>query len=114
LNYNLKADYRINSHLSITAAFAHEYESNLTDEYYSRDSFFRGLQRGGLARRYTSDRSFSLFESFATYSRRSTNTNLSAVIGYSYQTDNLEDFSISLGNFPNDQLGFNPDYALEN
>jgi len=107
LNYNLKADYRINSHLSITAAFAHEYESNLTDEYYSRDSFFRGLQRGGLARRYTSDRSFSLFESFATYSRRSTNTNLSAVIGYSYQTDNLEDFSISLGNFPNDQLGFN-------
>jgi iron complex outermembrane receptor protein len=107
LNYNLKADYKISSHLSVTAAFAHEYENNLTDEYYSRDSFFRGLDRGGLARRYTLDRSFSLFESFATYSRQSANTNLSAVIGYSYQTDNLEDLFISLGNFPNDQLGFN-------
>jgi TonB-dependent starch-binding outer membrane protein SusC len=111
LNYNAKIDYSIVDEFTVTANFGQQFESVLNGEYYSRESFFRGLNRGGLARRYTSDRTFTLFETYGTYSKQLSNVTLDATIGYSYQEDQFEDFFIELGNFPSDALGY---YALEN
>ncbi|MFN8890540.1 MAG: SusC/RagA family TonB-linked outer membrane protein, partial [Cyclobacteriaceae bacterium] len=111
LNYNAKVDYTVIDNLTVTVNYGQQFESVLNGEYYSRNSLFRGLNRGGLARRYTSDRSFTLFEGYATYSKKFDKIDLSATAGYSYQEDQFEDIFLSLGNFPNDQLGYN---ALEN
>lgn len=110
LNYNAKVDYNIIKNLIISANYGQQYENNLNGEYYSRNSLFRGLNRGGLARRYTSDRSFTLFEAYATYSKVFGDVNFDLSAGYSFQEDQFEDFFMSLGNFPSDELGY---YALE-
>lgn len=110
LNFNAKVDYALLDNLTLTANYGQQYENNLNGEYYSRNSLFRGLNRGGLARRYTSDRSFTLFETYATYSKSFSKTNLDFSLGYSFQEDQFEDFFLSLGNFPSDELGY---YALE-
>ena len=110
LNYNAKIDYSLTNNLTLTANYGQQYENNLNGEYYSRNSLFRGLNRGGLARRYTSDRSFTLFEAYGTYSKNFGSLNLDLSAGYSFQEDQFEDFFLSLGNFPSDELGY---YALE-
>ncbi|MFZ6013702.1 MAG: SusC/RagA family TonB-linked outer membrane protein [Bacteroidota bacterium] len=111
LNFGAKVDYNIFKGFTISANLGQQYESELKGEYYSRNSLFRGLNRGGLARRYTSDKSFSLFEAYGTYSTSFSRTNLDVSAGYSYQEDRFEDMFVELGNFPNDELGYN---ALEN
>jgi TonB-linked SusC/RagA family outer membrane protein len=111
LNYNAKIDYSVTNDLTFTVNYGQQYENVLNGEYYSRNSLFRGLNRGGLARRYTSERNFTLFEAYATYTKQFGKIDLSATAGYSYQQDKFEDIFISLGDFPNDNLGYN---ALEN
>jgi len=64
-----------------------------------------------LARRGASDRTFSLFETYATYSKSFGNAKLDITGGYSFQEDKFEDIFIEMGNFPSDALGFN---ALQN
>lgn len=110
MNYNAKLDYDITENLTFTANFGQQFETNLNGEYYSRNSLFRGLNRGGLARRYTSDRYFTLFETYGTYSKSAGNLNFDITGGYSFQEDQFEDIFIEMGNFPNDQLGY---HALE-
>lgn len=110
LNYNAKIDYSITDNFTVTANYGQQFETNSTGEYYSRNSLFRGLNRGGLARRYTSDRSFTLFEAYASYSKTFDKINLDASAGYSFQQDDFQDLFVELGNFPSDALGYN---ALE-
>ncbi|MGE0772183.1 MAG: SusC/RagA family TonB-linked outer membrane protein [Cyclobacteriaceae bacterium] len=111
LNYNAKIDYTIFNNLTLTANYGQQFEQNLNGEYYSRNSLFRGLNRGGLARRYTSDRSFQLFEAYGTYLKTFNKVDLTLTAGYSFQEDQFEDIFLELGNFPSDELGY---YALEN
>jgi len=111
LNYNAKIDYSFTDNLTATVNFGQQSESNLNGEYYTRDSFFRGLNRGGLARRYTNDINFTLFEAYATYAKEFGKVDLSVTGGYSFQQDQFEDMFVELGNFPSDDLGYN---ALEN
>jgi TonB-dependent starch-binding outer membrane protein SusC len=110
LNYNAKVDYEIVDNLILTANYGQQFESNFNGEYYSRNSLFRGLNRGGLARRYTSDRSFSLFEAYGSYTKTFNKVDLTFTGGYSFQEDRFEDMFVELGNFPSDELGYN---ALE-
>ncbi len=111
LNYNAKIDYTIVEGLTATVNFGQQFESKLDGAYYSRNSLYRGLNRGGLARRYTSDREFTLFEAYATYTKDFNNIDLSVTGGYSFQEDQFQDLFLELGNFPSDDLGYN---ALEN
>jgi TonB-dependent starch-binding outer membrane protein SusC len=110
LNYNAKIDYTFFNALTVTVNYGQQFENNLNGSYYRRNSLFRGFDRGGLARRFTSDRSFSLFETYATYSKSFSKINLDLTGGYSFQQDEYEDITVELGNFPSDDLGFN---ALE-
>lgn len=110
INYNFKLDYSITDNLTVTANYGQQFENNFNGEYYSRNSLFRGLNRGGLARRYVSDRTFNLFEAYATYTADFGKSNLAVTGGYSFQQDEFEDMFVELGNFPSDALGYN---ALE-
>jgi TonB-linked SusC/RagA family outer membrane protein len=110
MNYNFKLDYSILDNLVVTANYAQQYTDNINQQYYSRNSLFRGLNRGGLAQKYTSDDKFSLFEAYATYNAAFGKSNLDITGGYSYQVSQFEDYTIQLGNFPSDALGSN---ALE-
>lgn len=105
-NYNLRVDYSITNELSVTATYSQQFETVLNGEYYSRASLWRGFNNGGLARRYTNDREFSLFESYGTYSKNLGKVNFDATLGYSYQADQFEDVFIEVGDFPSDELGY--------
>jgi TonB-linked SusC/RagA family outer membrane protein len=110
INYGAKVDYTIVKNLTLTANFAQQNQNELTNEYYSINSLFRGYNRHGLARKNTSDNSFTLFEGYATYSKGFDRLNVDVTGGYSYQQDQSQSMFVELGNFPSDQLGYN---ALE-
>ena len=110
LNYSTKIDYALTNQFTLTANYAKQYENNFNGEYYSRNSLFRGLNRGGLARRFTSDTYFTLVEAYGTYSNTFGKLNMDLVGGYSFQEDEYQDVFVELGNFPSDELGYS---ALE-
>ncbi|MBC6408971.1 MAG: SusC/RagA family TonB-linked outer membrane protein [Ekhidna sp.] len=107
LNFNAQFRYDILDYLSVTANYAKQYVNNFNGEFYPESSFFRGLNRGGLARRFTSDTEFTLFESFLTYDKSFDNANLTVTGGYSFQEDTYEDLYVEAGDFPSDIVGFN-------
>ncbi len=111
MNYSIKADYALTSDLTFTINYGQQFQSNSNGEYYSRNSFFRGFNRGGLARRVDDDRSFNLFEAYGRYKRIFGKTTVDLTAGYSYQEDSYENLLVELGNFPNDELSY---HALEN
>lgn len=106
LNYNAKLDYNLISNLTLSVTYGQQYQNNLDGSYYARNSLFRGFDRGGLARRFTADRSFTLFEAYGTYSKAFNKVNLDLTGGYSFQEDEYEDITVELGNFPSDELGY--------
>lgn len=105
LNFNTQASYAITDNLSVTANYGQQFTNEVNREYYSRASLWRGFNRGGLARRYIRDTKFTLFETYATYSKSLDRINLDVTGGYSFQEDQDEDIFLELGNFPNDELG---------
>ena len=111
INYSVKVDYALSADLLFTINYGQQFESTSNGEYYSRNSFFRGYNRGGLARRFVSDRSFELFEAYGRYKKKIGKTTVDFTAGYSYQEDSYEDMLVELGDFPADELGY---HALEN
>lgn len=107
INYNARVDYSIFDNLTVTANFGRQFENNFNGTYFSRNSFFVGLNRKGLARRFTSESDFSLFETWATYQKSFGKINLDLTGGYSFQQDNYEELFIETGRFQNDNLGYN-------
>jgi iron complex outermembrane receptor protein len=107
LNYSAKADYSLTKNLTFTLNYGRQFGNDFNGSYYSRNSLFRGFNRGGLARRATNDRDFSLLEMYGNYSNSFGKLNLDFTAGYSYQEENSSGTFIEMGNFPNDQLGYN-------
>lgn len=110
-NFNLQADLEVTEGLVITTNIAQQYNNQFNGEYYPSASFFRGLNRNGLARRFSENTEFTLFEAYASYNKTFGKLDATITAGYSYQKDFLENLFIEAGNFPNDDLGY---HALEN
>jgi TonB-dependent starch-binding outer membrane protein SusC len=106
INYSARLDYSILDNLTLTMNYGRQFENNFNGTYFSRNSFFVGLNRG-LARRFTSESDFTLFEGWATYNKEFGKFNLDVTAGYSYQQDNYEDVFIEASRFQNDDLGYN-------
>lgn len=107
LNYSAKVDYNVFKNLTWTATYAQQDESQLNGTYFSSKSLWIGNGRNGLARRYTSDSQFTLFETYGTFMKALDRIDLEVTAGYSYQQDQFQDIFIELGNFPSDELGYN-------
>lgn len=111
LNYNAKIDYTVVEGLTLSVNYGQQSDNNLNGSYYSRNSLFRGFNRGGLATRYTNDYSFTLFEAYGKYSKTFNKVTADLTAGYSHQQESFQDISLSAGDFPSDALGYN---ALQN
>ncbi|MGK7388853.1 MAG: SusC/RagA family TonB-linked outer membrane protein [Candidatus Cyclobacteriaceae bacterium M2_1C_046] len=107
LNYNAKIDFDVTDHITLTANYGQQYETALNGEFYPSTSFFRGLNRTGLARRYSSENRFDLFEAYGSYINSFGDIDLNFTAGYSWQETQFQDMFIEAGNFPSDVLGFN-------
>ncbi|WP_199222923.1 SusC/RagA family TonB-linked outer membrane protein [Rhodohalobacter mucosus] len=101
INYNVQAQFDPIENLSINANIARQFNSQSFGEFYPSTSFFRGLNRNGLARRYFEDRDFTLFETYASYNDTFIDR-LDATItgGYSFQETFQEGLTIEMGNLP--------------
>ncbi|MBN8652724.1 MAG: SusC/RagA family TonB-linked outer membrane protein [Cytophagales bacterium] len=107
INYNARVDYSLTDNFTLTANFARQFENNFNGAYFSKNSFFVGLNRKGLARRFTSESDFTLFEGWGTYQKEFGKLNFDLTAGYSFQQDNYEEIFIEAGGFQNDRLGYN-------
>lgn len=111
LNYNIQAEFDVIDELTISANFGQQFNSFSSGEFYPSTSFFRGLNRGGLARRYFQDNEFTLFETYGTYQDTFIDKlNLTATAGYSFQENFAEGLTLELGNLPTNELGY---YAID-
>jgi iron complex outermembrane receptor protein len=110
LNYNAIINYTPVEGLTFTVDYGQQFNSNNNREYYSRNSLFRGYNRGGLARRYVNEESFTQFQAYGKYSKTFDKLTADLTAGYSYQERIFDDMFVELGNFPSDALGVN---ALE-
>ncbi len=107
INYNLQAQFDPIQNVSINAIYARQFNSLSNGEFYPSTSFFRGLNRNGLARRYFEDRDFSLVETYASYNESfSDRLDLTLTGGYSYQEAFQEDLTLELGNLPTNENGY--------
>jgi iron complex outermembrane receptor protein len=109
-NFGGKVDFTVVKNLTLTANYGIQNESELRGEYYSINSFFRGLNRHGLARRETSENRFTLFEGYGNYAINADRLAIDITGGYSYQQDDSQSMFIAMGNFPSDERGY---HALE-
>jgi TonB-dependent starch-binding outer membrane protein SusC len=107
INYNARVDFTPIENFTLTANFGRQFENNFNGSYFSRNSLFVGFDRKGLARRFTSESDFTLFEGWGTYQKEFSKINLDATVGYSFQQDNYEEIFIEAGGFQNDNLGYN-------
>lgn len=107
INYNARVDYSLLDNLTFTVNLARQFENNLNGRYFSRNSFYVGLNRKGFARRFTSESDFTLFEGWGTYQKSFGKLDMDITAGYSFQQDNYEEFLIEVGGFQNDDLGYN-------
>lgn len=110
LNYNAIINYTPVEGLTFTVDYGQQFNNNNNREYYSRNSLFRGFNRGGLARRYINQESFTQFQAYGKYSKTFDKLTADLTAGYSYQERVFDDMFVELGNFPSDILGVN---ALE-
>ncbi len=106
LNYNIQAEFDALDQLSLSANFSQQFNSRSSGEFYPNNSFFRGLNRDGLARRFFEENEFTLFETFANYMDSFENIDINVIAGYSFQEDYVENLTLELGNLPSNELGY--------
>lgn len=111
LNYNANATFRLFEEFQISATYGREFNSVSFGEFYPDNSFFRGLNRDGLARRTFIDSDFTFLEALGTYSDQiSDNVKITATAGYSFQEFFNESLTMELENLPTNELGY---YAID-
>jgi iron complex outermembrane receptor protein len=111
LSFYTQASFELTDQLGISANFGRQFSSASFGEFYPDNSFFRGLNRGGLARRTFTDNNFTLFEARGTYvDDISEHVQLRAAAGYSFKEFFSENLIMELGNLPTNDQGY---YAID-
>ena len=109
-NYGATLGYSILDNLTANVRIAQQNTDFGSSQYYPTTSHFRGNAtspiRKGRADIYNEERSFQLYEAFATYVQDFGSSNLKLTGGYSYQQNNFESTFLSLGDFPNNDIDF--------
>lgn len=109
--YSTNFKYTVTDDISLNALYSQQ-STNLTNgEYYKTTSLFRGGAdnpfRKGLARLFTEDRDFKLFEVYGDYKFKATDKlDFKVTAGYSWQQENFFNYFLAAGDFPNDDLAY--------
>lgn len=107
--YSVNFKYDLTDDISLNALYSEQKTKINNSEYYRTTSLFRGGAdnpfRKGLAKLYTQDNDFKLFELFGDYDFNvGDRINMKFTGGYSWQETNFFDYFIETGDFPNDDL----------
>jgi len=105
LNGQLK--YELLPGLEAKLAYSEQREDDLTETYFSRNSFWVGNGRDGLALLRTNNRFNRLFEFTGNYETNFDRLNFKALAGYSYQAFENNEYEIQGGGFLTDGFGVN-------
>ncbi|NJN26037.1 MAG: TonB-dependent receptor [Cyclobacteriaceae bacterium] len=107
LNIQLKADYEILDDLIFDVAYSFQSNSELRNNYESKESFGGGLNRNGLATKESKDFYNQLLESTLRWNGNISNGTIDVVGGYSYQEFYEEGFRAQGGDFITDAFAYN-------
>ncbi|MCW5911758.1 MAG: SusC/RagA family TonB-linked outer membrane protein [Cyclobacteriaceae bacterium] len=105
-NLGGKIDWDISNSLTATINIAHQQNTNYWGQYYSKNSFYKGMNTDGYAVKYSDKLSFTFVESFVTYQYNRDNLLVNLSGGYSYQEDRADSYGASLRNFESDEAGY--------
>ncbi|MCB9294076.1 MAG: TonB-dependent receptor [Lewinellaceae bacterium] len=104
---NGSIEYDLLPGLTAKMAYSEQYDNDLNDTYFSRESFWVGAGRDGLALLKTTDRFNRLFEFTGNYEKNFNKLNFKALAGYSYQAFDNQEFEIQGGGFLTDAFTTN-------
>lgn len=104
---NIDAEFEVIKGLKLGTRYSLQNINRLEGSYFRSDSFFRGFNLNGLARRDTDDFEAELFETTLAYDQKFGDLNVAAIAGYSYQEFINEGFDAQGGNFISDEFSFN-------
>jgi TonB-linked SusC/RagA family outer membrane protein len=108
LNLSMRGTYEIIKGLTVDAFYSIQDNNRLRGEYIDKNSYWRGMDRNGLASRTFDNSSLKLFETKANYTGElSSAVSINAVGGYSYQEGTNEGFYAQGGDFLTDAFTFN-------
>jgi len=96
---DLQLEYQLFEGLNANMTYSQQRVTEIGGEFYSNESFFRGANRNGLARRMTNDKFMQTFETYGTYNRDFNKLNANFLAGYSYQEENAKGDFIEAGDF---------------
>ena len=106
LNYSVNAEYSFNENFAINLNAASQV-SKYSNKLYNPTTLLRGGNaaspiRKGSANFYDQTYSFKLSEVYGRYNGQFLGNDLVITAGYSYQMQNFNDHSVTLGDFPNE------------
>lgn len=108
LNLSMRGTYELFKGLTLDAFYSIQDNTGLRGEYIDKNSYWRGMDRNGLASRSMNNSSLNLFESTVKYNGElSSAVSIGALGGYSYQEGTSEGFYAQGGDFLTDAFTFN-------
>ena len=109
-NYGANFGYNILDNLTANFRVAQQTNVSSSRAYHPTTAHFRGNAtspiRKGRADLYNDEFSFKLYEAYATHLSEFGKSNLTVTGGYSFQQNNFTSTSLSLGDFPNNDIDF--------
>ncbi|MCF8273679.1 MAG: SusC/RagA family TonB-linked outer membrane protein [Flavobacteriaceae bacterium] len=109
--YSANFKYSVSDDIALNAIYSEQASKYTNKEYYRTTSLFRGNAtsptRKGLARLTSGENRFKLFELYGDYNvNASDKLNMKFTAGYSWQEENYNNYFLSAGDFPNDNLEY--------
>lgn len=109
--YSANFKYTLTDDVILNAIYSEQASKYSNKEYYRTTSLFRGAAtsplRKGLARLSSGENTFKLFELYGDYNLNPTDKlDLKFTAGYSFQQENFNNYFLSAGDFPNDDLEY--------
>ena len=109
-SYNANFKFNIMDNWSLNALISQRTTKFDNKQYYRTTSLWRGNatspNRKGLARLYSENNDFKLFDIYSTYNKSFGKVDLKFTGGYSWQQQKQYDYFLSLGDFPNDNIQY--------
>jgi iron complex outermembrane receptor protein len=109
-NYGANLGYNLLDNLTVNLRVAQQNNNSNNRQYYPTTSHFRGNAtsplRKGRADFYNDESRFKLYETYASHLSDFGKSNLTLTAGYSYQENSFFSRSLSIGDFPNNDIDF--------
>lgn len=104
---NFRVGFELIEGLNASAFYSTQRDNDQLNFYAPKNAYTIGLNSNGFANRFMEERLNQLFEATLTYNKDIGNSNIKALVGYSYQYLTSENFGVGAGNFLTDAFTYN-------